>query len=53
MRYIYIDFFPTNAPNKHGADVDDNALAQSCVLFVVGHDHGQCAKHSNLLPKKA
>ena len=33
-------------------DMDDNALAQSCVLFFVGCDHGQCAKCSNLLPKK-
>ena len=33
--------------------MDDNALAQSCVLIFVGRDHGQCAKCSNLLPKKA
>ena len=26
--------------------MDDNALAQSCVLFFVGRDHGQCAKCS-------
>ena len=32
--------------------MDDNALAESCVLFFVGRDHGQCAKCSNLLPKK-
>ena len=30
----------------------DNVLAESCVLFFVGCDHGQCAKCSNLLPKK-
>ena len=33
--------------------MDDNALAESCVLFFAGRDHGQCAKCSNLLPKKA
>ena len=32
--------------------MDDNALAQSCVLFFVGCDHGQCPKCSNPLPKK-
>ena len=32
--------------------MDDNVLAQLCALFLVGCDHGQCAKRSNLLPKK-
>ena len=32
--------------------MDDNAQAQSCVLFFVGHDRGQYAKCSNLLPTK-
>ena len=33
--------------------MDDNALGQVCVQVFVGCDHGQCAKHSNLLPKAA
>ena len=32
--------------------MDENELAQSCVLFFVGCNHDQCAKCSNLLPKK-
>ena len=52
--YQYRDVIDNhNSARMHRGDVDDNVLAQSCVLFFVGHDHGQCAKYSNLLHKKA
>ena len=44
--------FKQNASYFHGRDLDDDMMAQSCVLFPSGSDFGKCPKYSNILPTK-